>query len=80
MTLRSGTGKRLGEVRASTARPGGPTSRTLKRSDFAGALLAEVERRGIRVERRATVRRRRGDGPAACTPGSPTASRRRATC
>ena len=51
MTLRSGTGKRLGEVRASTARPGGPASRTLKRSDFAGALLAEVERRGIRVER-----------------------------
>ena len=51
MTLRSGTGKRLGEVRASTARPDGPTSRTLKRSDFAGALLDEVERRGIRVER-----------------------------
>jgi FAD-dependent urate hydroxylase len=51
MTLRSGTGKRLGEVPASTARPGGATSRTLMRGTLAGLLLAEAERRGIRVER-----------------------------
>ena len=50
MTLRSGGGKRLGAVRASTARPGGAMSRTLTRSDLAGSLMAEVERRGIRVE------------------------------
>ena len=59
--------------------PGGPTSRTLKRSDLAGALLDEVERRGIRVEhgRRFVGAEER---PTACAPGSPTASRRRATC
>lgn len=51
MTLRSGTGKRLGDVPASTARPGGATSRTLMRGELAGLLLAEAERRGIRVER-----------------------------
>ena len=50
MTLRSSTGKRLGEVPATTARRDGPTSRTLKRSDLAEALLAEAGRRGIRVE------------------------------
>ena len=51
MTLRSGTGKRLGDVPASTARPGGAVSRTLMRADLARLLLAEAERRGIRVER-----------------------------
>ena len=50
MTLRSGTGKRLGAVPASTARPGGAVSRTLMRSELAALLLAEAERRGIRVE------------------------------
>ena len=49
MTLRSGTGKRLGEVAASTARPGGATSRTMMRGELAALLLAEAERRGIRV-------------------------------
>ncbi|HET8953976.1 MAG TPA: FAD-dependent monooxygenase [Solirubrobacteraceae bacterium] len=51
MTLRNGTGKRLGDVPASTARPGGAVSRTLMRAELAGLLLAEAERRGIRVER-----------------------------
>jgi len=50
MTLRSGTGKRLGEVPASTSRPGGATSRTLMRDELARLLLAECEQRGIRVE------------------------------
>ena len=50
MTLRSGTGKRLGEVPASSARPGGETSRTLTRSELAGALVAEAERREIRIQ------------------------------
>ena len=49
MTLRSGTGKRLGAVPASTARPGGATSRTMMRGELAALLLAEAERRGIRV-------------------------------
>ena len=49
MTLRSGTGKRLGVVPASTTRPGGALSRTLMRGELAALLLAEVERRGIRV-------------------------------
>jgi len=49
MTLRSGTGKRLGAVPATTARPGGAVSRTLMRSELAALLLAEAERRGIRV-------------------------------
>jgi 2-polyprenyl-6-methoxyphenol hydroxylase-like FAD-dependent oxidoreductase len=51
MTLRSGTGKRLGAVPASTSRPGGATSRTLMRGALARLLLAEAERRGVRVER-----------------------------
>ena len=50
MTLRSGTGKRLGAVPASTRRPGGATSRTLMRDELARLLLAECQRRGIRVE------------------------------
>lgn len=64
MTLRSGTGKRLGDVRASTTRPGGATSRTLTRSDLASALLAEAERRGIRVEhgRRLVAAEQTADG------------------
>lgn len=49
MTLRSGTGKRLGSVPASTAHPGGALSRTLMRAELAALLLAEAERRGIRV-------------------------------
>ena len=49
MTLRSGTGKRLGDVPASTGRPGGAISRTLMRGELAALLLAEAERRGIRV-------------------------------
>ena len=49
MTLRSSTGKRLGDVPASTARPGGATSRTLMRAELAELLRAEAERRGIRV-------------------------------
>ena len=49
MTLRSGTGKRLGDVPASTARPGAATSRTLLRAELAALLRAEAERRGIAV-------------------------------
>ena len=49
LTLRSSTGKRLGDVPASTARPGAPTSRTLMRAELAGLLRAEAERRGIPV-------------------------------
>jgi len=49
MTLRSGSGKRLGAVPASTARPGGATSRTMMRGELAELLLAEAEVRGIRV-------------------------------
>lgn len=49
MTLRSWTGKRLGDVPASTARPGAATSRTLMRAELAALLRAEAERRGIAV-------------------------------
>ena len=49
MTLRSSTGKRLGDVPASTARPGGATSRTLMRGELAELLRAEAVRRGIAV-------------------------------
>ena len=49
MTLRSGKGKRLGEVPASTTRPGAATSRTLMRAELAGLLRAEAVQRGIAV-------------------------------
>lgn len=49
MTLRSSTGKRLGDVPASTARPGAATSRTLMRWELAELLRAEAERRGLTV-------------------------------
>jgi FAD-dependent urate hydroxylase len=64
MTLRSGTGKRLGDVPASTARPGGAVSRTLMRGELAALLLAEAEQRGIRVEhgRRLVGAEPAGDG------------------
>jgi len=71
MTLRSGTGKRLGEVPASTSRPGGATSRTLMRDELARLLLAECEQRGSPAPwRRAS----------ACSRASPTARTPRATC
>ena len=50
ITLRSGTGKRLGESRTGLALPDGTTSQTIKRADLYRVLNQEALARGIRVE------------------------------
>ncbi|CAN5232460.1 FAD-dependent monooxygenase [soil metagenome] len=50
ITLRSGTGKRLGASRTGDALPDGTTSHTIKRADLYRALHEEAVSRGIRVE------------------------------
>jgi 2-polyprenyl-6-methoxyphenol hydroxylase-like FAD-dependent oxidoreductase len=50
ITLRSGTGKRLGEARTGGTLPDGTVSHTLMRADLHRALLDEVHVRGIPVE------------------------------
>lgn len=50
ITLRSGTGKRLGETRTGTSSPGGTTSHTIKRADLYRVLHDEAASRGVRVE------------------------------
>ncbi len=51
LTLRSGTGKRLGETAIGVPLRDGTTSRTLRRADLVRALHDEAASRGIRVER-----------------------------
>ena len=50
ITLRSGTGKRLGAVRTGGTLPDGTVSHTLMRADLHRALLDQVHARGIPVE------------------------------
>lgn len=50
ITLRSGTGKRLGDAPIGRSLPDGTTSQTIKRADLYGVLHEEVVARGIRVE------------------------------
>jgi 2-polyprenyl-6-methoxyphenol hydroxylase-like FAD-dependent oxidoreductase len=50
ITLRSSTGKRLGETRTGTSSPGGTTSHTIKRADLYRVLHDEAASRGVRVE------------------------------
>jgi FAD-dependent urate hydroxylase len=51
ITLRSGTGKRLGQTRTGQPLPDGTTSHTIKRADLYRALHQEAISRGVRVER-----------------------------
>ena len=50
ITLRSGTGKRLGQTRTGQPLPDGTTSHTIKRADLYRVLHQEASSRGIRVE------------------------------
>ncbi len=50
ITLRSGSGKRLGESPLGELLPDGTTSQTLKRADLYRALYQQMLARGIRVE------------------------------
>lgn len=50
IVLRSGTGKRLGEVSAGGALPDGSTARTIRRADLHRVLREEALRRGVRIE------------------------------
>src|SRR5262245_49735345 len=50
ITLRSGTGKRLGETRTGQTLADGTTSHTIKRADLYQVLYQEATSRGIRVE------------------------------
>lgn len=51
ITLRNHAGKRLGSTSTGADVVPGRTSRNLRRADLARVLLAEAERRGVRVER-----------------------------
>ena len=64
ITLRSGTGKRLGAVRTGRSADDGTESRTLRRADLHRALHQEVLARGIAVEhgRRLVDAEDTGDG------------------
>jgi FAD-dependent urate hydroxylase len=50
ITLRSGSGKRLGESRTGQELPDGTTSQTMKRADLYRALHEEALARGVRIE------------------------------
>jgi FAD-dependent urate hydroxylase len=50
ITLRSGTGKRLGVTRTGQALPDGTLSQTITRADLYQALYQETADRGIRIE------------------------------
>jgi FAD-dependent urate hydroxylase len=50
ITLRSGTGKRLGETRTGGTLPDGTTSQTIKRADLYRVLHQEAATRGIAIE------------------------------
>jgi FAD-dependent urate hydroxylase len=50
ITLRSGTGKRLGESRTGRSLPDGTTSQTIKRAHLHWVPHEEASRRGARVE------------------------------
>ena len=64
ITLRSGTGKRLGESRIGVALPDGATSQTLKRADLYRALHEQALARGVRIEhgKRLVAAHETGDG------------------
>jgi FAD-dependent urate hydroxylase len=51
ITLRSGTGKRLGESRTGQSLPDGTTSQTIKRADLHRVLHEQASSRGVRIER-----------------------------
>lgn len=64
ITLRSGTGKRLGQTRTGHPLPDGTTSHTVKRADLYRVLHEEASSRGIRVEhgKRLAAAEDTGDG------------------
>lgn len=64
ITLRSGTGKRLGEARTGRTLPDGTTSQTMRREDLYRLLHEETSRRGVRVEhgKRLVAAEETGDG------------------
>jgi 2-polyprenyl-6-methoxyphenol hydroxylase-like FAD-dependent oxidoreductase len=64
ITLRSGTGKRLGESLTGQSLPDGTTSQTIKRSDLYRVLHEEAARRGVPVEhgKRLVKAEETGDG------------------
>jgi FAD-dependent urate hydroxylase len=64
ITLRSGTGKRLGQTRTGGSLPDGTTSHTIKRTDLYRALHQEAISRGVRVEhgKRLVAAEQTGDG------------------
>ncbi len=64
ITLRSGTGKRLGESRTGQSLPDGTTSHTIKRADLYRVLHEEASSRGVRVEhgKRLVEAEETGDG------------------
>src|SRR6266516_3871742 len=51
ITLRSGTGKRLGQTRTGGSLPDGTVSQTIKRADLYRVLHQEASSRGVRIER-----------------------------
>jgi 2-polyprenyl-6-methoxyphenol hydroxylase-like FAD-dependent oxidoreductase len=50
ITLRSGTGKRLGQTRTGGSLPDGTVSQTIKRADLYRVLHQEASSRGVRIE------------------------------
>jgi FAD-dependent urate hydroxylase len=64
ITLRSGTGKRLGQTRTGGSLPDGTVSHTIKRADLYRVLHQEASNRGIRVEhgKRLVAAEDAGDG------------------
>lgn len=64
ITLRSASGKRLGETRTGQSLPDGTTSHTIKRSDLYAVLHQEALARGVRIEhgKRLVDARDTGDG------------------
>jgi 2-polyprenyl-6-methoxyphenol hydroxylase-like FAD-dependent oxidoreductase len=64
ITLRSGTGKRLGESRTGQPLPDGTVSHTIKRADLYRVLHEEASSRGIRIEhgKRLVAAEDTGDG------------------
>jgi 2-polyprenyl-6-methoxyphenol hydroxylase-like FAD-dependent oxidoreductase len=64
ITLRSTTGKRLGESRNGQSLPDGTTSQTIKRADLYRVLHEEASRRGVPIEhgKRLVAAEETGDG------------------
>jgi 2-polyprenyl-6-methoxyphenol hydroxylase-like FAD-dependent oxidoreductase len=64
ITLRSGTGKRLGQARTGGSLPDGTVSQTIKRADLYRLLLEQASSQGVRIEhgKRLAAAEDTGDG------------------